>query len=78
MTAQDQARILEQLRGVLASAGLEATDERLERLLPAYMGMRSGAERLSTLNLGETEPAFSFRLPAGRVIEEAKRQMNAD
>ena len=53
----------EQLRAALAAVGLEATDERIELLLPAYQGMRAGATRLQALDLGETEPAIIFRLP---------------
>ncbi len=53
----------EQLKQALQAAGLESSDERVEILLPAYEGMRSGAERLRALELGDTEPAIIFRLP---------------
>lgn len=53
----------EQLRHALAAAGLEATEERVDRLLPAYQGMLSGAAWIAKLDLGETEPAVIYRLP---------------
>lgn len=52
------------LRLALAAAGLDAGDERLEELLPGYEALRAGAERARALDLGETEPAVVFRLPA--------------
>jgi hypothetical protein len=64
MNAPDEAALREQLRAALEAAGLEATDERVERLLPQYRGMRSGSARLATLDLGETEPAIVFRVPS--------------
>lgn len=64
MTASSgEPSVRDQLRAALHASGLEATDERIETLLPAYEGMRAGAERLRALDLGETEPAVTFRLP---------------
>jgi hypothetical protein len=53
----------EQLRHALQAVGLPATDERVEQLLPAYEGVLRNGERLRALDLGETEPAFIFRVP---------------
>jgi hypothetical protein len=53
----------EQLRAALKAVGLDASDARVDELLPAYQGMLSGANRLRALDLGETEPAVVFRLP---------------
>ncbi len=53
----------EQLRHALQAVGLPASDERVEQLLPAYEGVLRNAERLRTLDLGETEPALIFRVP---------------
>ncbi len=60
--ADDQA-LREQLRATLRASGLDASDERVDQLLPAYQGIMSGAARLRALDLGETEPAIIFRLP---------------
>ncbi len=60
----DDQAIREQLRATLRATGLEASDARVEQLLPAYQGIMSGAARLRSLDLGETEPAIIFRLPA--------------
>jgi hypothetical protein len=51
------------LRAALVAAGLEATDERVERLLPAYEGMRAATGRLRAIDLEEAEPAVIFRVP---------------
>lgn len=51
----------EQLRAHLAAAGLTLDDTRLEALLPIYTGLISGARRIAALDLGETEPAITFR-----------------
>jgi hypothetical protein len=53
----------DQLRAALQAAGIEATDQRIDELLPGYEGMLSGATRLRALDLGETEPSVIFRLP---------------
>lgn len=54
----------EQVRAALRSVGLDASDARVEALLPAYEGMLAGAERLRALDLSEIEPATIFRLAA--------------
>ena len=63
MASSGNAAMRDQLRSALQAAGLDSSDERVERLLPTYEGMRSGAERLRALDLGETEPAIIFRVP---------------
>ena len=74
MSAQsDESMNRDHLRNALRAAGLDASDERVERLLPTYAGMRSGAARLLALDLGETEPAIIFRLPAADERENARR-----
>ena len=64
MASRGDPSMRDQLKLALQAAGLECSDERVERLLPSYEGMRSGAERVRALDLGETEPAIIFRVPA--------------
>lgn len=54
----------EQLRAQLALSAIELDDARLDSLLPIYTGLLSGARRIAALDLGETEPAMTFRLPS--------------
>ena len=68
MASSGNAAMRDQLRSALQAAGLEFCDERIERLLPTYEGMRSDAERLRALDLGETEPAIIFRVPAPHAV----------
>jgi hypothetical protein len=63
MAASGSASTREQLRAALAAAGITVTDEELAAMLPGYEGLLSGAARLRALDLGETEPAVTFRLP---------------
>jgi hypothetical protein len=55
---------LEQLRTQLAAVGIALDEDRLSRLLPIYSGVLSGAHRLASLDLGDTEPAMTFALPS--------------
>ncbi len=54
----------EQLRQALIAAGIDASEERIAQLLPAYQGLLAGAARIAQLDLGETEPAVIYRLPS--------------
>lgn len=58
------AQLRDQLRTQLAIAGLDLDDARLEALLPAYAAAREGVRRIAALQLGDTEPAVTFRVPA--------------
>ena len=69
MAERGDPALRDQLKAALQAAGLESSDERVELLLPSYEGMRSGAERLRALDLGETEPAIIFRLPAPPAVQ---------
>ncbi len=53
----------EELRAQLAAAGLTLDEARLEALLPMYAGVRENVRRIAALDLGETEPAVTFRQP---------------
>ncbi len=56
----------EMLRARLAAAGLTVGEAQLQALLPAYTGALAGARRIAALDLGETEPAMTFRHPRPR------------
>ena len=56
-----------QLRAHLLAVGLDEDERRLAAMLPAYSSLLSGARRLAVLDLGETEPAMTFR--HGRIQE---------
>lgn len=62
-----------QLRAQLAAAGITLDDERLDAVLPSYTGLISGVRRIAAIDLGETEPALVFRLPAVTPAEEPQR-----
>jgi hypothetical protein len=63
----------EQLIVHLTALGLDLDDASLEKLLPVYAGVISGAHRLATLDLGEAEPAMIFRqLRAARPEDDAR------
>jgi hypothetical protein len=51
----------EHLKTHLAAIGVELDDARLDQLLPVYGGILSAARRLASLDLGEAEPAMTFR-----------------
>ncbi len=59
MQADDRLR--EQLRTQLAATGIALDDARLEALLPVYQGLLNGARRIAALDLGEVEPAMTFK-----------------
>lgn len=59
--AEQSAR--DDLRAALRAASLDASDARVETLLPSYEGMHASAARLRALDLNETEPVVIFRLP---------------
>jgi hypothetical protein len=68
------ADLREELRTQLAVAGLTLDEARLEALLPVYTGVRENVRRIAALDLGETEPAVSFRQPSPAAgSEEATR-----
>jgi hypothetical protein len=69
---QSQTPSREQLRTQLAAAGVTLDDEQLSRLLPVYAGVLSGAHRLATLDLGDTEPAMTFALPSDSSEREVR------
>ena len=60
----------EQVRAALRSVGLDASDARVEALLPAYEGMMAGAGRLRALDLSDVEPALIFRLTAPEDLDD--------
>ncbi|MGD9895235.1 MAG: hypothetical protein AB7R89_10155 [Dehalococcoidia bacterium] len=70
---QSETSTLEQLRIQLTAVGLTLDDERLSRLLPVYVGVLSGANRLALLDLGETEPAMIYALPGDPTVREDRR-----
>lgn len=70
---QSETPSLEHLRTQLSAIGITLDDERLSRLLPVYSGVLSGAHRLATLDLGETEPAMTFVLSSKEEKREARQ-----
>lgn len=50
------------LHAALEAAGLDASAEQVDLLLPAYRAVRAGSAVLRGLDLGETEPALTFSL----------------
>ena len=63
----------EELRIQLAAAGLTLDEGRLEALLPMYAGVRENVRRIAALELGETEPAVTFRQPLPAGSDEVRR-----
>jgi hypothetical protein len=70
---QQDTPTLEQLRTQLAVVGIMLDDERLSRLLPVYVGVLGGANRLAQLDLGETEPAMTYALSGDPDVREDRR-----
>ena len=68
------ADLREELQKQLAVAGLTLDDARLEAVLPMYAGAKENVRRIAALDLGETEPAVTFRqpLPAAGSDEAAR------
>lgn len=60
-TEQAEDRGREQLRSLLAERGLESTDARVDTLLPGYLAIRAGGERLRSLDLGASDPMPIYR-----------------
>ena len=48
----------EALKAVAARAGLELSDERLERLMPQVQRLLEAIQRLHQVEVGDTEPDF--------------------
>ena len=63
----------EELKTQLAMAGLTLDKSRLEALLPVYQGVRENVRRIAALDLGETEPAVTFRQPPPAGPREVSR-----
>jgi hypothetical protein len=60
---QADAPTRDDLKTHLAALGLGLDDAGLDQLLPVYGGILSAARRLAGLDLGEVEPAITFRQP---------------
>ena len=65
----EQVDVRDQLKAQFAATGLEIDDATAEALAPVYAGLLNGVRRIAALDLGETEPAMTFRHP--RVTDAA-------